>query len=63
MKRILLIATGGTIASKRTENGLMPLILSEELLDYVPDAREFCEVEALQLLNLDSPTSPPSTGS
>lgn len=54
MKRILLIATGGTIASKRTENGLMPLILSEELLDYVPAAREFCEVDALQLLNLDS---------
>ena len=54
MKQILLIATGGTIASKRTENGLAPLILSEELLDYVPDARSFCRVDSLQLLNLDS---------
>ncbi|MDD6033567.1 MAG: asparaginase [Oscillospiraceae bacterium] len=54
MKKILLIATGGTIASKRTDNGLAPLILSEELLDYVPDAREFCQVDSLQLLNLDS---------
>lgn len=54
MKRILLIATGGTIASKRTENGLAPLISSEELMGYVPAAKEFCEVETLQLLNLDS---------
>ena len=54
MKHILLIATGGTIASKRTPDGLMPLISSDELLDYVPSAREFCTVDALQLLNLDS---------
>lgn len=54
MKRILLIATGGTIASKRTPSGLTPLILSEELLDFVPAAREFCQVESQQLLNLDS---------
>lgn len=54
MKRILLIATGGTIASKRTPNGLTPLILSEELLNYVPAAREFCQVDSLQLLSLDS---------
>ncbi len=54
MKRILLIATGGTIASKRGENGLKPLITSEELLSYVPAARAFCHIDALQLLNLDS---------
>ncbi len=54
MKHILLIATGGTIASKRTPDGLMPLISSDELLDYVPSVREFCTVDALQLLNLDS---------
>ena len=33
MKHILLIATGGTIASKSTENGLAPQISSEEMLD------------------------------
>ena len=35
-KRILMIATGGTIASKRSETGLKPLITSDELLSYVP---------------------------
>lgn len=59
MKKILMIATGGTIASKRTEGGLAPLILSEELLAYVPAAKAFCEVEALQLLNLDSSSIEP----
>ena len=54
MKHILLIATGGTIASKTTENGLAPQISSEELLDYVPAARTFCTIDAIQILNIDS---------
>lgn len=58
-KRILMIATGGTIASKRSEHGLKPLITSEELLGYVPDAKEFCDVHALQLLNIDSTNMQP----
>lgn len=53
-KRILMIATGGTIASKRSENGLKPLITSDELLSYVPDARHFCQADAIQVLNIDS---------
>ena len=32
MKHILLIATGGTIASGNSENGLTPQNTSEELL-------------------------------
>lgn len=54
MNRILLIATGGTIASKRSETGLKPLISSEDLLSYVPSARQFCQVDAIQLFNIDS---------
>lgn len=54
MKKLLLIATGGTIACKRTGEGLSPLISSEELLEYVPGAKAFCTVDALQLFNLDS---------
>lgn len=54
MKRILMIATGGTIASKRSEEGLKPLISSEEILSYVPGAKEFCKTDTLQLFNLDS---------
>lgn len=54
MKKILLIATGGTIASKRTEDGLAPLLSSEELMSFVPEAKRFCSVETIQVLNIDS---------
>lgn len=54
MKNILLIATGGTIASKSTESGFMPLISSEEILECIPEVRSFCQITAIQLMNLDS---------
>lgn len=54
MKRILLIATGGTIASQKTEDGLAPGLTPEELLRWVPNARSFCEIDTVQPLNLDS---------
>lgn len=54
MKQILMLATGGTIASKRDEHGLKPLISSEEILSYVPAAKEFCHTDAIQLFNIDS---------
>lgn len=54
MKHILMIATGGTIASKRDSFGLTPLITSEEILSYVPDTKEFCQTDTLQLFNIDS---------
>lgn len=53
-KNILLIATGGTIASKPTEFGLMPSITSDEILNHVPQIAEFCEVTTIQLMNIDS---------
>ncbi len=58
-KRILLIATGGTIASKRSDNGLKPQITPEELLSYIPQVEDICEIEAIQLLNLDSSNMEP----
>ncbi|MGI6028001.1 MAG: asparaginase [Candidatus Heteroscillospira sp.] len=54
MKSILLIATGGTIASKPTDAGLTPRITSEEILSYVPEVKKICRVTAIQLYNLDS---------
>lgn len=54
MKHILLLGTGGTIACKRGDNGLAPLLTGDELLSYVPKARTFCDVEAIQVLNIDS---------
>lgn len=54
MKRILMLATGGTIASKESGHGLSPAITSEEILGYVPAVKDLCRVEAVQLMNLDS---------
>lgn len=54
IKRLLMIGTGGTIASKRGDHGLKPLLSSDELLSYVPAAKEFCEADSLQILNIDS---------
>ena len=59
MKKILLIATGGTIASKKSENGLCPQIDAGEILAYVPKIREFCEPSAIQICNLDSTNMEP----
>lgn len=54
MKKILLIATGGTIASKYTESGLAPQLSADALLSYIPQAKNFCEIETTQLFSLDS---------
>ncbi len=54
IKKILLIATGGTIACKRSAGGLTPVLTSEELLSYVPSSKAFCNVDAIQLMNIDS---------
>ena len=54
MKHILLIATGGTIASRHTPEGLAPQITPQELLSYVPDAASLCQIDPVQPLNLDS---------
>lgn len=54
MKRILLLGTGGTIACKVGAHGLSPQIACDDLLSYVPDARSFCQVDTVQLLNIDS---------
>ena len=54
MKNILLIATGGTIASGYTEEGLAPKIAAEDLLGYVEEYRAFCRVDIVQPFSLDS---------
>ena len=54
MKKILLIATGGTIASRFSPEGLKPGITSEELLAYVPEIGGACGVDTVQPFELDS---------
>ncbi len=54
MKKILLIGTGGTIASVSTPDGLTPSIDASEMLDYVKDAASEYDITPLQLFNIDS---------
>ncbi len=54
MKKILLIATGGTIASHAGRDGLIPELQAEELLKNVPEVFEFCQPSAIQIFNIDS---------
>ena len=62
MKHLLLIATGGTIASRHTAEGLAPQLTPAELLSYVPDAASFCSIDTVQPINLDSTNIRRSTG-
>ena len=54
MKHILLIATGGTIASKDNGNGLTPSIDVNILLEYIPAIRHICSVNGISIMNIDS---------
>ena len=54
MKKILLIATGGTIASQQTGSGLAPRLNPKDLLRYVPDAANICELDTIQPFHIDS---------
>ena len=53
-KKILLIATGGTIASLASADGLTPQIQADELLKSVPEVFEICQPYAIQIYNIDS---------
>ena len=54
MKNILMIGTGGTIASEMTPSGLTPELNSTQLLSFVPRIGELCRVDCIQLYSLDS---------
>ncbi len=53
-RKILLIGTGGTIASEMGGSGLTPELTSDQLLRYIPDIDRICQVDCIQLFSLDS---------
>ena len=59
MKQILMIGTGGTIASEMTEAGLVPGMTGAEFLRYVPSVEKLCQVDCLQVCNIDSTNMTP----
>ena len=54
MKRILMIATGGTIASTEDGSGLAPTMTGPELARQVPLLDTLCELDFVQPMNIDS---------
>lgn len=60
MKHILLIATGGTIASAEDGNGLSPALTGEELARSVPEIEGLCELDIVQPMNIDSTNMRPA---
>ena len=54
MKRILVIATGGTIASAEEGSGLAPALTGEQLVTFVPEAAQLAGIEVAQVMNIDS---------
>ena len=60
MKKILLIATGGTIASSESKDGLTPSIDVKQLLSYIPEIEAFCHLEGVSIMSVDSTNMNPS---
>ncbi|MBR3316675.1 MAG: asparaginase [Atopobiaceae bacterium] len=57
MKRILVIATGGTIASLPADGGaggLAPALTGDELVARVPLVGDLCHIDVVQPMNIDS---------
>ena len=54
MKKVLMIGTGGTIASEMTADGLTPGLSPERLLQFVPAISELCEVDCVSVFSVDS---------
>ena len=59
MKKILLLGTGGTIASADTGDGLTPGMDGADFLRYVPAVKDLCQVDCLQVCNIDSTNMTP----
>ena len=59
MKKILMIGTGGTIASEISPDGLAPQLSPDQLLALVPDISRLCGVDCVSLFNVDSTSMTP----
>ena len=45
MKKICWLATGGTIASRPSENGLVPGFTAKEMLEMVPNLKDYAHID------------------
>ncbi|MTI79567.1 MAG: asparaginase [Firmicutes bacterium] len=61
MKRILLLATGGTIASGYGKEGLTPVITDEVIINYLSKHFRNIIIESKMLMNIDSTNMQPES--
>jgi L-asparaginase len=54
MKKLLLIATGGTIASSDCGEGLAPTIDADKIMSYIPEASKLCSLSGVSIMSIDS---------
>ena len=60
MKKVLMLGTGGTIASDLIGGGLTPVLNSQELLSRVPEICQICSVTCKELFSIDSTNITPA---
>ncbi len=60
MKKILFIATGGTIACESTSAGLAPQLTTDDLIRAMPQLSGMCDIDAVQPFCLDSTNMSPN---
>ena len=58
-KKILIIGTGGTIASVKTKEGLRPAYKTVELISFFPEVGKIADIEGRMLFNIDSANMQP----
>lgn len=59
LKKLLLLTTGGTIASLEGENGLVPELKAEEILSYLPGINTLYQIDSMPLMSIDSTNMQP----
>lgn len=59
MKKLMLLTTGGKIASLDGINGLVPKMKDNEILSHLPGLELHCKIDTKSLMNIDSPNMQP----
>lgn len=54
MKNLCWLATGGTIASRPSENGLAPGFTAQEMLGILPELKKYGNIDCYDIMQLDS---------
>lgn len=59
MKRILYLATGGTIASAPSAEGYAPALEAQQLIDGIPELDHICDIHTKSIMSKDSSNMQP----